>query len=135
MRRTLLGALALFLFTTSCGDDLGSGVAGCSEQVALSVSLGLAPTFTWSPECAIFALKVTPVIGQQELWTIISNNRNSIDPPITYGVVPDGAVENGPAALLEGEMEYRVTVIALSGGMEEVVGTAVFTPELGGIER
>ena len=129
MRRTLLGALALFLFTTSCGDDLGSGVAGCSEQVALSVSLGVAPTFTWSPECVIFALTVTSVIGQQELWTIISsNNSNSIDPPITYGVEPDGAVETGPAVLLEEEMEYRVTVIALSGGIEEVAGTEAFTP-------
>ncbi len=129
MRRTLLGALALFLVTTNCGDDLGSGVAGCSGQVALSVGLGVARTFTWSPACAIFALTVTPVIGQQELWTIIgSNNSNSINPPVTYGVEPDGAVETGPAALLEEEVEYRVTLIVLSGGFEEVAGTETFTP-------
>ncbi len=129
MRRTLLGALALFLVTTSCGDDLGSGVVGCSGEVSLTVPLGVVPTFTWSPECAIFALTVTPVIGQQELWTIISsNNSNSIDPPVTYGVEPDGAVETGPAALLEEEVEYRVTLIVLSGGFEEVAGTEVFTP-------
>jgi hypothetical protein len=129
MRRALLGALALLLVTTSCGDDLGSGVAGCSEPVALSVGLGVAPTFTWSPACAIFALTVTPETGQQNLWTIISsNNSNSIDPPVTYGVVPDGAVENGPAELLEEEVVYRVTLIALSGGIEEVLGTEVFTP-------
>jgi hypothetical protein len=128
MRRTLLGALALFLVTTSCGDDLGSGVAGCSDQVELSVGLGVVPTFTWSPECAIFALTVTPEMGQQNLWTIFSsNNSNSIDAPITYGVVPDGAVENGPATLLEAGVIHRVTVSALSGGVQEVAGTQVFT--------
>ena len=101
----------------------------CAGPVTVEVSSGTSPTFDWDPECRLFLVLVELDGGDQ--WLVLSEGRNAIAPPVRYGVVPDGAVEDEPAIPLEPGKTYDVALFRWTGpgGDDgELVANRDFTP-------
>jgi hypothetical protein len=63
--------------------------------LTISVSGGMAPTFSWNPDSAIGRLVVEQ--GDKELWGTETEGTNTYHSPIRYGVHPPDALEDVPA--------------------------------------
>jgi len=115
---------------TRCTSSGGPGLAACSGAVTMTPASGLAPTFTWTPNCLADQVAVEENIapsagGPQPRWIIQSRTTGQgTSSPLTYGDVPARMQEVLSAAPLVAGHQYRVSV---SGGTT-VVGTRVFTP-------
>jgi hypothetical protein len=85
----------------------------CLGDVALTVSNGATPEFSWTPACALSALVVLD--GSQSVyWNVQAPaGRNELRSSISYGRVPDGAVQEGPLIALEPGFGYVVRVFRL----------------------
>ncbi len=59
--------------------------------VTVSVSSGMAPTFSWTPDSGIGRLIVEE--GDQEMWGTETEGTNTYHSPIRYGVYPAGTLE------------------------------------------
>jgi hypothetical protein len=105
-------------------DDL----APCSGSVAVSVTAGTTPTFTWTPACAASAMMVEA--RTSERWFVAAAGPAGIASGVTYGTVPAGASELGkPAATLVAGQTYTVTVFRAAADHHAVTaGHATFTP-------
>lgn len=60
-------------------------------MVTVSVSTGMAPTFSWTPDSGIGRLIVEE--GDQEMWGTETEGTNTYHSPIRYGVYPPGTLE------------------------------------------
>lgn len=132
--------LLLFLpFAVGCGGDGdgdGSplepeGLLDCRGPVTVNVSAGKQPTFSWTPECALFSLNVEPANAGNDLWGIISPGQNVIGPPVRYGIVPDGATQTADFVPLANGVAYKVVVAVFTGPGDEdgqTLGTRTFIP-------
>ena len=128
MRTLWLLALSAGL---ACSDPAGPGtsVPECSGPVTVSVSSGTSPTFDWTPECRLFLLLVE--LGAGDQWLVISDGENAIEPPVRYGVVPEGAREDEAAVPLEPGQTYDVTLGRWTGpGGDDgaMIANQEFTP-------
>ena len=72
--------------------------------IKVSVSGGMAPTFSWTPDSAIGRLMVEQ--GEQELWSTETEGTNTYRSPIRYGVNPPDATEPEPATPLVAGQTY-----------------------------
>ena len=127
-RRTLGFVLALTV-GLGCGDDDGTGPASdrnCTDDVVISVSAGLTPTFTWAPACRVAFFLVEA--DASDVWFIEPTGAQGIAPGVTYGVVPAGARQEEPAIPLEAGVTYEVIVARGSGEDLELAGIGSFTP-------
>lgn len=134
----LCAALGLGLLLVACSDSpLRVLPEECPDnQVAVVVSPGSVPTFTWSPACGIASLDVFPRAGGPSLWVLYSGPRAAENPfrsGIRYGRPPLGALQvTGPEPLAAGT-EYAIIVYRLlgeSGGPSSLLaaGSAAFRP-------
>ena len=103
---SLLGSV-LLIAGPACSDP--TDIAECHGQIQMSVTPGPAPVFNWTPECMIGYLVVEDRGDGTGYWNVSSPpGQNIIAPPVTFRVVPDGAVEDGPSFPLEDGGAYRV---------------------------
>ena len=97
------------------GLTLGSGCGGpsdiepCSGDVAVSIVRFDPPQFSWEPGCALSSLVVLDA-ADQPFWLVGDNGDNRIEPPVIYGVVPDGASEEVPPRAFQHGNSYIVRV-------------------------
>ena len=116
--------------------------SGCSEPVtaaadctslAVTVTAGAQPTFSWRPSCQIEGVTVARAPEGAVVWATISVGlTNAIAAPVEYGVFPSGAAltANRLEPLAPGT-RYRVTLFRAEGGQGDRVrgvGTAIFVP-------
>ncbi len=59
--------------------------------LTVSVSTGMAPTFSWTPDSGIGRLIVEE--GDQEMWGTETQGTNTYHSPIRYGIYPPGTLE------------------------------------------
>jgi hypothetical protein len=127
----MLGSV-LPLASLACNDEpTEAGLNDCTGPVALQVSGGTVPSFSWTPACRLFGLLVEPEASGQDLWFIITEGGNTIAPGVTYGQVPAGAEERQPPAALLAGTAYKVAVhrwIGPGGDDGELIGVQSFTP-------
>ena len=95
---------------TSCSDP---AAAGCSGDVDVSVVRYDPPVFSWAPECGVSNLAVGDP-AERSLWHIHGGvGENTIEPPVTFGIVPKGAGESVPPGELQHGNLYIVRVFRL----------------------
>ena len=107
----------------------------CRLQVALAVSPGSSPTFSWEPDCASGRLEVVHVRSGDLMWGVAGVQASAAEPPtaiysgVTYGQVPPGAYALTSLALLSAGQQYRATVFSVDQrGAASSVGSTAFTP-------
>ena len=116
-REAFLTAVKVVLVMSSAAlmscSDAAEPPAGCLGDVELIVSGGSAPTFGWVPSCSLSSLIVVNA-SEAALWNLQAPvGRNTLVPPITYGVVPEGAHQEGSLESLEAGFGYVVRVFRL----------------------
>ena len=63
----ILALLSLAAGSLRCSDDSGpEEVAECSGPVAVTVTAGAVPSFSWTPRCSLFFLLVEPAERRKE---------------------------------------------------------------------
>jgi hypothetical protein len=106
--RLTAAAIAVFMTTSACEDSNDPAATintPCSGSVAISVSSGTTPVFTWTPQCVIDHLLVEPTVsGIGDRWSFTGTATS----PVTYGSLPSGTHQPGPAQPLVAGSEYRV---------------------------
>jgi hypothetical protein len=104
-QRTLAIFIVGLLAGLSCRDPLA--VSDCPDQVQVSVGAGPTPEIDWTPRCHLVGLLITAYGGT--VWSIggpqqgtcgddgqVCYWRNTLYPPIRYGVVPRDVVQLFP---------------------------------------
>jgi hypothetical protein len=103
------GCILAMSIQFGCSDQ---GPEECDREVTLDVIVSASvPTFDWIPECSLYSLVVSDA-ADRIVWAIETpDERNTIQPPVVYGEVPDGTREYpGPAAALQTGFTYTVRV-------------------------
>lgn len=124
-------SISLLIIAAGCGDDEPTEprvVDECTGPVSISVSPGTAPTFSWTPDCAVGQLLVEE--GASDRWGAWADGANTIASPVRYGVAPTGTELEPADALIAGQT-YRVTVHrVVSVGLDslEILGSQEFIP-------
>jgi hypothetical protein len=106
-RRTLAVFLVGLLAVIACKDPLAA--SDCPDQVQISVSPGTTPEFDWTPRCHLVGLLITSTYTGGTVWSLGGPQhgvcgdeggdcywRNTLYPPIRYGVVPRDAQQTFP---------------------------------------
>ena len=120
-----------YLLLSGCSEPLTTS-SDCTS-VAVTVTAGAQPTFSWRPSCQIEGLTVARAPQGAVVWSTISVNlTNRIAAPVRYGVFPSGAAltANRFEPLAPGT-RYQVTLFRAADGQGDpvrAVGTAVFVP-------
>ena len=130
LRAAFVGLIALLGSCSSGPSDVP--LEACpGDTVSLTVSMGLAPTISWTPACGMSSLDVFPAAGGSSLWVLYSGAHAAENPfrsGIAYGHAPPGALEvTGPLPLAAGT-EYRVAVYRYIDGTRLQAGVASFRP-------
>lgn len=125
-----LGFGPLLLLGAACADRAVS-LSACSD-LAVQVSAGTQPTFSWDPACQIQALTVHPPGSGAIIWTTFSHPQiNAIVSPVQYGIFPDGAAQTANILLpLAAGTTYQVTLYRVDepGGPLVPIGVTTFVP-------
>jgi hypothetical protein len=110
-------AATLAVFVLSCSDGTAPTPVPCADdqQVTVSVSPGLQPTFSWEPACGMSSVQVWAVSpgsggGGWVLYGGENAARNPLGSGIRYGRAPSGAIEPAPEVPLVAGQEYMVAV-------------------------
>jgi len=125
MRRFTTVLLAVFLsiaFVLSCGDDddgkkKSTGPSGGGINV--TVSSGMTPQITWDGG-NVFSVTVSdPEAAQSDptgsmYFNVTTPNTDGISSPITYGSLPQGALQIANKALVAGK-KYTCSVARVNG--------------------
>lgn len=118
------------LLGAACADRAVSP-ASCSD-VAIHVSAGIQPTFSWGPACQIQALTVHLPGPGAIIWTTFSHPQtNAIVSPVQYGIFPDGAAQTANILLpLAAGTTYQVSLYRVDepGGSLVPIGVTTFVP-------
>lgn len=102
--------LLLLLLLPACSDDDPTVPEGCdptTSAVDLHIDSADAVIFDWSPHCGVVMLLVEEEAGGGDVWGAIvpeddppvwsdPAKANLIEPPVTFGEVPNGAETMGP---------------------------------------
>ena len=84
-----------------------------------------APSFTWTPACAVALLEVRALPDSGVVWSIDGRQQNILGTGIVYGEVPFAAEEQVAPAVLQAGVSYEVQVargvptgsgVSLAGG-------------------
>ena len=126
--RSLGAALCTCVALAACSEDpVASNRPDCPDAgVALSVGAGAAPTFSWTPQCQVSALRIQTAAGDTVFW-LVGRDDERLDSPIQYGLVPSGAVETVPPRPLIAGRSYNAILIQ-QVGIGRVLATQPFTP-------
>ena len=106
-----------FLLLGCSGDEPTSPVSECPGD-PLSITVTVTPgevVFSWSPACRLTGWNIEPVGSGADQWLVLYEGSNSIPPPVTYGVVPDGAREIHAAENLIPGNEYELYLVRWTG--------------------
>lgn len=131
----LLGTF-LTLVVMSCSAALEPAIACDADQlVAVSISSGASPVFSWAPACGVASLSVVTTVHDATSGWVLYSGARAVDNPlrsgIRYGVRPSAAVEPAPAAALMAGAIYEVTVSRWVGdastGHLSIIGSGSFT--------
>lgn len=110
------------------GTSVGGGDGGDAETITITVGEGLTPQISWTGgnANALYVMD-TAQWGSNYQWSITTpdGQTTGFASPVTYGVTPEGFVEevNRP---LEPDREYRVTISRLTTS-GNIVGYAYFS--------
>ena len=125
--------LSIAGFASACGGTESDAM--CRSDVALVVTTGTSPIFSWEPDCAVGLLGVADLQGGGGMMWGVAGNQPAGEPQaaiysgVRYGDVPPGAhalIETTP--LSTGRL-YRVSVYSVDGrGVATSVGSNLFTP-------
>lgn len=105
--------------------------APCSSNIAITVSSGTTPLFTWTPPCSVNRLRVdevNPVVGASGTDWEVSSPSGQFGSPVRYGTPPDGAAVGVAPASLKTGASYRVTVFRAGAEIVLFSGSTTFTP-------
>ena len=110
-RHTAVALVGILSLTACSNDTTDPDRWTCDDPMSVSVAVdtsGSQPAFDWSPSCGVARVLVEQ--NAMDLWHIGSApDENGIDPPVMYGVVPQGATEKyGPAHELVPGVTYDV---------------------------
>jgi hypothetical protein len=105
----------------------------CDKGILVSVSREPLPRIDWTPQCAITHLVVISVgrAGQEGVlvWSFSAPDGAAVRPGVRYGVLPAGAILEGPTRPLQSGTPYRVTVERILGGtVIAAQGATTFIP-------
>ena len=120
-RQLVLLTLATVLLTSCDGEPSEPSEAiDCSEDpptldVTVSTTAN-AVTFDWEPRCRVMLLGVEDGAGDR--WWIGREDENLIEPPVRYGVTPDGVPGETALPLTPGETYEVILWIAVPDGAE-----------------
>jgi hypothetical protein len=132
LRASKLGCVLALVALSSCGDAIGPDeLPECSGPVALEVTPGTTPTFSWTPACRLSFLVVEVDGSDTALWSIISRGENALAPPVAYGDPPAGVETLVPPAPLTSGTGYNVAVarwVGPEGDDGERIGAETFEP-------
>ena len=129
MRTLWWTALSTALACSSDPAGPDTTLPDCTGPVTVEVSSGTSPTFDWEPACRLFLVLVE--LGGSDQWIVLSEGENAIAPPVRYGIVPDGAVEQEPAIPLVAGQAYDLGLFRWTGpgGDDgELIANRDFTP-------
>ena len=122
------------LLVMACSDDDNTTVPvvvpDCSVVDSITVTAGSELTFSWAPNCRLMGWNIEPAGSGADQWLVLSEGSNSIEPPITYGVVPEGAREIHAAEDLVPGTEYDLYLFKWIGpGAQdgEIIKSTSFT--------
>lgn len=115
LRRQLALAVAVCLFgvlactSASSPEIVKRPLVLCGVQVAVSVTGGTTPTFSWTPGCGATYFEVVTADGREVTW-IVQGDTGKIASGVLYGVAPAAyASRYGPVPLRVGT-PYRARV-------------------------
>ena len=111
-RASRLSRLSLVVATLAAAVACDSATSPelCESVPAVSAQIGAEIRFEWEG-CSLVGLSVIDPLGQVT-WALSGR----IDPPVTYGVVRSGAVEEAPAQALIPGTSYSLFIEVLDGG-------------------
>lgn len=125
MATCALALLGTILFLSACISPAGHEPA-CGDNFQLSVSSGLTPEVSWTPNCTIYQLTIDsapppPPSGPAHfVWFLDSSLNdlglptNRISSPVNYSSRPSGVVvRTEPRPLVHG-VHYRLTLVVYS---------------------
>ncbi len=135
MRRHLsaLSVLSVLTVLTACSDT-NDPLDDCPTDVAVTVSAGTKPQFSWSPACRAYQVGVNGSTGP--VWAMGFNfgnpaKANAISSPVTFGdslAVGDSLVAHSLEELTPGQT-YTFYVFGLTKvGQSVKMGQQTFTP-------
>ena len=112
-RRIISVGSVLLAAGAGCSDP--SETSECHGDVTVAVNPGPAPVFSWTPACGLSFLSVVDRGDQsQPYWDVsASAPENTLAPPITFGVTPDGATGGPPFQPLRAGGAYLVQVFRI----------------------
>ena len=125
---TIAASMAFVAFS-ACGDDdpvSPNAPAACTGNVAVTVSGGTTPTFSWTPACSIVALIVEEAANDQ--WNVIANGDPGFGPNVIYGTKPAGSSQVGVTTPLRAGTNYTVTVFRGPLAAPVIASLQFFTP-------
>jgi hypothetical protein len=105
----------------------------CETTVAVSVSGGITPRVDWTPQCGITHLVVVSLGSDGQtgilMWSFSAPEVVPVGPSVHYGVLPTGAILEGPTRPLISGNLYRLTLEMISGtGVITGQGAVTFRP-------
>lgn len=121
--RAMAMALTAGLAFVGCeGGNLAQVMAPGNGELQVTVTEGVAPTYSWSDESAR-SLLVRSSSGEV-FWEIEAVDADGFLPPVRHGQTPPGARVVVPSRLLGTGVLHTATVVGVSGGR----GDVSFTP-------
>jgi hypothetical protein len=130
---TTLSALTVLTVLSACSDS-NDPTSDCPTDVAITVSTGTTPQFSWSPACRAYQVGVNASTGP--VWAIGFNfsnpaKANAISTPVSFGdslAVGDSLVAHPVDELTPGQT-YTFYVFGLTKvGQSVKLGQQTFTP-------
>lgn len=105
---------------------------GCKTTVSIRVSGGVNPQIDWTPACGMNHVMVRTArpdgLGGIVFWSL-SAPLTFLDPGLSYGTQPPGALLEGPTRTLQAGTTYRISLEMIEdGAVITGQGTAIFTP-------
>jgi hypothetical protein len=134
----VLAGFAILLSFSSCSDSTFEPIVACTDdqEVAVYVSAGTTPRFTWQPTCGMASVQVWATETSSDGWVLYSGGHaaeNPLPSGLRYGEVPPKGLEPTSETPLSRGIDYRVAVyrwIGEAGGPGGLFerGIATFRP-------
>jgi hypothetical protein len=116
----------------SCIDPSGPKDWVCTraDTLAVTVTSGLKPRISWTPQCTAFLLAIfdsAAMDDESPVWAVVSRDTVSSQVPasLNYGSFPPNTLDVLPASPLQTGRAYEVFVAVRLG---DVIGHTYFTP-------
>ena len=115
--------------SSSCGNPRVT--EGCQTTVSVRVTDDITPRIDWSPSCGVNHVVVRAARndghGGLVFWAFSAEGR-LVSPGLQYGVLPPGALSEGPTRILQAGTAYQVSVeMIVDGSIITGQGTTTFT--------